>query len=677
LEKNLIHDILHNMYQVQAKEFRKDINKQQYSESEIIEEIEVLGMEETFMKYMNIPYPKTDFINQNINMLVSHLMLTILRHDSDRVVKILNGDVEPYIEVYGKQYPVADTPFAGIFDLFQNTSSDKEFNLESEADLRKYLIRLINIGRGISESSGDRARYPDGEWFGDMSFYDLDADDQEDYYDKAIKKNDYVALKDIESFYIDLHDLQEKGLYKELKRYLGLGLNDEEEEGEDYGYDPNQLEIPFNESSDMTEFDYKSYIGVKLRNMKRNGVDLGEDTAIDDYIITIGSDKCIIWDGDLNLVGITKINEEAMEAYENSYQIRYDDDHWFINEEQYKKKTTKELVDEVLDDSDSLAILRRNFRTDDVVRNNTKLGAKVERGYWDTYYPKNHTKTDTRSIEYEKEYDNPKKKTFRVISFESKHDFPSLSKVLTTDNAKKLHRLLDELRGYVIKNIDSLKAKEQESKAKFSKGDIATFKSISKITLQQIPESIKLITSLKKLTVPFALATYYSERAIAKGATITGILKSMAHFKRIKEVMNKIQTKDDMDYMFNWVNNQGVANYESFEELSKIVNDESITKYIENLEKDLTPAEEKFINGLINMDVNDLSFRIPPTVTELTTKAEMEEMVKKDVHRAFKQLGKFTLKIYWKDDLIPDFLKNHHKMRSDLLKTIDRIEISN
>ena len=43
LDNNLIHDILHNIYDVKTKEFNKSLADLQFTESEILEEIEVLG----------------------------------------------------------------------------------------------------------------------------------------------------------------------------------------------------------------------------------------------------------------------------------------------------------------------------------------------------------------------------------------------------------------------------------------------------------------------------------------------------------------------------------------------------------------------------------------------------------------------------------------------------------
>lgn len=171
IENNLIHDILHNLFNVKYKEFNKSLSDIEFTESEIIEEIECLAIEESFMKYMNISYPKTDFINANINQLASYLIMAILKNDPERIQKILDDEVEPYLEVYGKKYPVKGTGFEDLFNLFKNKDADRSFRINNSEDFKNYMIKLINVGLGITETNGDRAQYPDGEYWGQMGWY--------------------------------------------------------------------------------------------------------------------------------------------------------------------------------------------------------------------------------------------------------------------------------------------------------------------------------------------------------------------------------------------------------------------------------------------------------------------------------------------------------------------------
>src|ERR1022692_1136798 len=191
LDNNLIHDILHNIYDVKRKEFNKSLADLEFSESEILEEIEVLGIEESFMKYMNITYVKTDFINQNINMLASYLMMTILKNDPERIKKILDKEVEPYLNIYDKEYFTIDSPFENFFTLFDNRAADGSFRIDDSDDLKNYMIKLINVGVGIDNTNGDRAQYPSGEYYGLESWYDISDYDKKDFIESNFERKRY------------------------------------------------------------------------------------------------------------------------------------------------------------------------------------------------------------------------------------------------------------------------------------------------------------------------------------------------------------------------------------------------------------------------------------------------------------------------------------------------------
>lgn len=55
-DKILIHDFLHNLYDVTEKDFIKSLRDYEFTSDELIEEIEILAIEESFMKYMNVRY---------------------------------------------------------------------------------------------------------------------------------------------------------------------------------------------------------------------------------------------------------------------------------------------------------------------------------------------------------------------------------------------------------------------------------------------------------------------------------------------------------------------------------------------------------------------------------------------------------------------------------------------
>jgi hypothetical protein len=641
LEQHIIHDILHNMYHVQKKEFTKRIDRQEYSESEIIEEIECLGIEESFMKYMNMPYLNTDFINQNINQLVSHLMLTILRHDTDRVVDILNGKVEPYIEVYGKKYEIKGTPFEGIFELFKDNTADPNFGTDKwssyqnfdEDDLREYLIRLINVGVGIGDSSGDRAQYPNNDYFGDKPFEELGDYEREYVIENALEDLEHLVLNDGK---VDLDDLKEKDLFKELNPFLRYDRGAGEEEQEDYGYDENQLKIPFNESVSESvseaEFDYMRYIKVKIKKMiatkpKDDYRNISDDP--DDYIIKINNEKSLVWDAK-SLLSQSEFRDICENEYQDNYPETYDSDHWFIDRDSYGKKTTKELVDYVLDNEDSSSIMRRNFRKNDVVQNNSKLGL----GEYE-YDKKIHTKSteNNQSIYY-------RKGNYKAITFyrsEAGYDYPSLSKNLFTENAKKLHVVLSELRGYVIKNFDKIKTKQKENKSKFTKQDIDTFRRINMNEFKAHSEKIMAVKSLKPFVLEYNIESYTLSETTGTMSALVVIYK----YKLIATLMSKVNSQEDIDYLFNWVNMRGVFNFEEFAKIPTI--SETLIKHIDKLLGELTPQQKAFSEYMMK-DVRNIFFN---RLDNNETQESAKRIIESEILAHFAKGGKCKVDITW------------------------------
>lgn len=209
LKSKIIHDILHNLYNVTEKEFDKSESALEYSESEIVEEIEVLAIEESYMKYFNIDYVRPDFINQNINRLASFLMMSILIDDSQRILDILDGKVEAYIEVYGNKYPVKGTPFENFFKVFSkipiNPLSTSDGYVETSEDFLNFLRAIYHYSDLIDSESGDRAEFPYGNFLGFKSYEDLT--DQEII--DMLERNSHTVFKknEIDVYISDIYDV--------------------------------------------------------------------------------------------------------------------------------------------------------------------------------------------------------------------------------------------------------------------------------------------------------------------------------------------------------------------------------------------------------------------------------------------------------------------------------------
>jgi len=194
LNQYLLHDILHNIYDVSKKNFDKRLSNIEFTESEVFEEIEILCIEESFMKFFNIRYPKTDFINQNINQLASFLMMTILKNDPTRIKDILDEKIVPYLEINGVKYEITeDSPYKELFLTLKGNFRDMP-EIESSDDFKEYMIKLINIAEGINVSSGDRSQYPGSGYYGNKRFEDATIKEMESIINSFYYNDNYIIV---------------------------------------------------------------------------------------------------------------------------------------------------------------------------------------------------------------------------------------------------------------------------------------------------------------------------------------------------------------------------------------------------------------------------------------------------------------------------------------------------
>jgi len=724
IENNLIHDILHNMFDVKTKEFDKSLTNIEFTESEIIEEIECLAIEESFMKFMNITYLKTDFINANINQLASYLMMAIIKNDPDRIKKILDKEVEPYLEIYGKKYPVEGTPFEDFFTLFKNREADsRNFRISDSDDFKDYMIHLINVGEGISNSSGDRGQYPDGEFYGLKSWYDLTDNEKKSYIednfeDKRYSDRDYYLLldsdiNDIDKFEFDytVIGLGRNPIVKKepdktkidikVKKLLDkLGFEDNNVK---YGFDsalqvfPNDInydteEIKVVYVNKHTDKVYKGYIQIdnipnyltKQLNLEsfnfKYNMDEFKDrddlrtlpirgAFIDNESRTVDMDKWfdflektygkdnehIVYSiGEQKYIGITytddnddEEDEDEEDAKKTKYSgriysimdtddfesrisekyndgndnIYFDDDHEFINIEEYRKKSFDEIAKLLFYDGDSMSIMRRNFRVGDIIKNNTNLGNISK---YDT--DDNNTKTIKTK--------NPK---HTYIDFYGTNDpEKSISKATLTDNGRKLKELLDNFRGYVINNFKRIKEDFKKNKAKFEP-HIETFK---KLNLNDL-KSIEATDFGSNLEINFELDYNYGEKNIhpaTKSNKYQTLYNFYRDFDKIEKFTKLVTNIEDIDYLKNFVNISGnvktTKDYFDFKKVIISISKKNIFKwrnpitdvYSSNTHRavdvDITTAikqvHEKLSSGS-KLDINnpDLQNNIKPIISKV------------------------------------------------------------
>jgi len=367
LDKYLLHDILHNIYDVSKKKFDKSLSDIQFTESEVFEEIEILCIEESFMKFFNIRYPKTDFINQNINQLASFLMMAILINDPTRIKDILDDKIVPYLEIYGVKYEVKEgSAFEDFFLTLTGRFRDMP-KIRNSDDFKNYMIKLINVGKGIESSGGDRSQYPGSGYYGDKRFEDATDSEISEIIDslKKYSSKRYIILSTDDIY--DIDDLKEKGISLSSNSKYVNSLN----------YDNlYQLKLPFRKKFlekdgyiDLKKwFEYLSEISDK---------DFYEHKGDTYLVISIDGD------GTYSLVEMDDFSEIIYNKWYDSYDLSYDDDHKFIDFDYYNTLTFEEVSEKLFMYDNSVSIMRRNFRDNDIIANNTKLGG-VYKSYWDS-----------------------------------------------------------------------------------------------------------------------------------------------------------------------------------------------------------------------------------------------------------------------------------------------------
>jgi hypothetical protein len=422
LEHLILHDIFHNLYDVQSKNFKRKLDRYEYDESEIIEEIEILAIEESYSKFFGVRYLKSDFINQNINQLASYLMMAILKDDPRRIEQILDGEVEPYLEHNDIQYPVKGTGFESFFNMLKYSEADEDnYNISSSKDFREYMLHLMYIDAKIAAADGgDRGQYPDGNYEASISYYDLNDDQSVDVFEQVFidDKQSYLVLIEDEEY--DMDELFIGGT--KLNFVFGDDFSDDVNDGASVilpmSAKPNVDEpLCLTRDNFFRDYDYKDYI---IQNY------INEDVGIvKKYMIVIEA-----YGESLSIMTEYRIMDILNEyVWDDSYRYLSD----MIDTSEYDKMNFSELA-EVLFKKDSAApIMRRNFRTNTIIRNNTKLNTDVNN--------------------------------------EAMISPLSLSKAPLTNNAKDLKMIMDKLRGYLIKNFQSIKkgVKVDEDKLKLYK----------------------------------------------------------------------------------------------------------------------------------------------------------------------------------------------------------------
>lgn len=526
LTNHIAHDILHNIYNVTKKNF-ESYDELDFDESENIEEIEVLAIEESLMKYFKMDYVKSDFVHQNINRLVGFLMLTIIRNDPERCVKILDGEVEPYVEVYGKQYPVKGTPFQNLYEILYQIPIDpvrSNEKIKTGQDFKNWLGYMVLYGEAIDmEDNADRANFPSSDFLGSKDFYDLtkkekqeliegnyyayDTDDfpgmdfEYDFEIDDMVASEYPDLpKDIDDVYPSKEEL--KDIPTEIKKQLE-NVSDRFKSQEVYKVDAKE------DNYSIFDLDSKYLVILEPENSHYDTLYI---TYNDEY------EELDEKDGLYNGVEASRLFLREDTIREIFWEVQWDylkDVEEEINYNAHTDDIDRNLSNLQYSDN-ALAITRRYFRYNDVLVNNTKIKQKDG--------------------------------NFTYIKDSLFDNYISLSKKPLTDNAKRLIRIFDEFRGWAIRNFDIVKKTSKRMKQIFKKEDINLLQNFDnnirlikdEIYNNDIIDRLENGESSVELTLNDVINTFSDENKTARAVEV---------FKRYEQLFNKFDTEQIFDYM--------------------------------------------------------------------------------------------------------------------------------
>lgn len=247
--------------------------------------------------------------------------------------------------------------------------------------------------------------------------------------------------------------------------------------------------------------------------------------------------------------------DEISEDYINGGQEYYDDNNEFISFDAHREMSFEKIASKLFNDSDSISIMRRNFRLGDIIKNNTKIG--------------NISKWDADLIV------KTKNKKHRYIDFAGDIDTDkSISKTILTDNAKKLRILLDNFRGYVISNFKRIKENAKKNTKKFTNNDIKTFKKLNLSELKTIENlelegnlSITFNISYSSINNGKLIISYYKNQVSYKT-----LYKFYSDFEDMQKFSKLIENEEDIEYLKNFVNLSGdVKTSKDYYEFKKVI----------------------------------------------------------------------------------------------------------
>jgi hypothetical protein len=635
LKSKIIHDILHNIYDVTDKDFSRT-NDYDYDESEYIEEIEVLALEEVYSKYFNMEYVNSDFLNQNINRLTAFLAMVIIRNDPDRIVQILDGEVEPYIEVYGKKYPIEGTPFQNLYEMFKmipiNPIESDYRKIEDGEDFKEWIVNMCAIGDAIDSEGGNRADFPGYYFLGDRDIEDIDDDDFETfldgeglhYYDdgedwldgfddetvRGYVISEYELPKDMDDVlgssnyenmeYEDLpKSITDGGWFEEddVKEIFQITDNDNIEH---YGFfDRDECDIIVHTEEGWN--DKQKYYIFKKEEIDADE-DLNDDESSDETVVEyehVNTLHGLYDDYESDYIkDYSAIMEYWWEFYDDDIKSKTPDE--YVNYSYYQRQSLDSNISSLFSEENSHAIARRYLRHNDTLVNNRAIGSKK-------HYQDDPDLDWDENRKREKEYyDKLGYKPIDEESFDSS-EYISLGKSLTTDNAKKLKKVLDTFRGWTVKNFDELKTRHKKLKSVLSQEDIEAITKMPEFFKQEIrynkpeknrdgefPDDYKMYTTLTRDKDAYI---FKFDDIIYNESVLEDLIKYAEYFNIYKELFNKFSDEDVLNY---------IKKIPSITEVDSIKNNiDRFHDMFKNNEVDVILKNKDFIERLIKLSKID------------------------------------------------------------------------
>ena len=589
----ILHDILHNIYDISKKDFNKSLNDIEFTESEVFEEIEVLCIEESFMKFCNIRYLKTDFINQNINQLVSFLMMAILKNDPTRIKDILDEKIKPYLEIYGVKYEIKEgNPYQNFFLSLKGNFRNMP-RISNSEDFKNYMIKLINVGYGIDYTGGDRANYPDSNFYGEKENpTDLETSN---IIDDLISSKSRFKIISTEDIY-NIDDLQK----------MGITLSYDENYIEDIDFeDLSELKLPFNKDFLLENNLNIDFEGWFTYLSELSGKKFFERKGVTYLVFKKNNSYCLIDNNSFDEIIFDK-------WYEDGYFI-YDSNHKFIDFEKYKKMSFEKVSNKLFKYKDSVSIMRRNFRDNDLVSNNTKLGSVSK----DTY-------------DYWQQEEIGVSKYYTDFSSNRKNKV-SISKNVITNNGKKLLSVLNNIRGYSIKNYKELKNKYAN---KFTKSDISTYQYLDFYNLLNINNT--------NLVYNITISLTEHKIKLSKNYSTYQKINLLYDINSIISLISKINTKEDLMTLKSYITKNKIPKgiEETVNLYKKIEND--ILKNKEKFKK-IVDFDAEIIEG--KQITNDENFKLLQSKAEYKINSNYNILKEDIINIINKYYGEYDIDI--------------------------------